>query len=474
MGGEASHNKIIMDEKKSLPVVTLLFHDWKKAETYSAIFREMGVIPEFFDNLKDFWMAHLVQSPHLSLIEVNALSDLELSLLDHPKLKTNDWNVAFVANSTNLPLVCSLGSIPHCGVIWDEVDFGRAQLQGILKRLNEVLKKDQEIASLRSEIAKVNNRKESLVTENNRWLAQKKVFQSALGVARELSHSSSINFHEKMAKVFDAESACLAYTVYQLNQDGTKLYCPQLSSKKYEKLSSLWLGEVCDQGIKTFAENMAYQVVLEELSGPIVLLKVRSFGSLPDYLIFISTKEIFKEDYPWFLIEEGLSKALIQSSQKDSPSLLSLEWNPYKLFDFLDREYFQGSGNYSFLTIDFSSLLKVISDHPFVSFDWHQFNRDFVSQCSNFAQEDFNFCFLNVRQMVVVINSKDSVLFKTALQRLVRSFDFFRYFQDPDLIFKTSIELDVLDGFTTLKEVRIEKNISSQNSATRITHIEGP
>lgn len=76
--------------------------------------------------------------------------------------------------------------------------------------------------------------------------------------------------------------------------------------------------------------------------------------------------------------------------------------------------------------------------------------------------------------MVVIINSKESSLFKSSLQRLVKGFDFFRYFQDPDLVFKTSIELDILDGFTTLKEVRTEKNIHAPHNSTRIAHIEGP
>ena len=76
--------------------VALLMEDKAQAKEVSDMFKSMGVMPEYYDSLRDFWPGILTSQPSLCIVDVKLMSDGELVYKNHPLVQSKKTSEFFL------------------------------------------------------------------------------------------------------------------------------------------------------------------------------------------------------------------------------------------------------------------------------------------------------------------------------------------------------------------------------------------
>ena len=118
--------------------VALLLSDLNEVKEISAVFRKLGIIPHFYEDLKTFWTGTIERIPSLCIIDVKKMSDGEFALHDHPAVKSEKLPIVFFYTKNTEPLLVSTNDFFHLGLLKKTENY-ESSLKAILKRLNHFI-----------------------------------------------------------------------------------------------------------------------------------------------------------------------------------------------------------------------------------------------------------------------------------------------------------------------------------------------
>ena len=87
--------------------VAILMEDILKAKEISNVFRLVGIVPEYYEDLREFWKSTLVAAPSFCIVDVKMMNQEELLFKDHPLVVKGKMPTAFYFNEDSKALLFS-------------------------------------------------------------------------------------------------------------------------------------------------------------------------------------------------------------------------------------------------------------------------------------------------------------------------------------------------------------------------------
>ena len=136
--------------------VALLLSDLNEVKEISTVFKKLGIIPHFYEDLKTFWTGTLDRTPSLCIVDVKKMSEGEFALHDHPLVKAEKLPLVFYYTHNTEPLLVSTFDFFHLGLLKKSEQGALpgavydTQLRSILKRLNHLIGLEKENHNLKA------------------------------------------------------------------------------------------------------------------------------------------------------------------------------------------------------------------------------------------------------------------------------------------------------------------------------------
>ncbi|MCO4792117.1 MAG: hypothetical protein KC493_00280 [Bacteriovoracaceae bacterium] len=423
--------------------VALLLPEIEDVKEISDIFRSMGVIPHFYQDLKSFWQGVLAKIPSLAIVDVRNMSEGERLLRNHPFVKSNQLPLCFYYNEATVPLVFSTFEIPNYGLIKKETNL-RGQLKSVLVRYNRdmaAIKRDENFkltqGKLERQVTSLLGATEKFKEENYYHDYLKSI------IDRFEAHRDVYDFYKVLEKSFDSIKEVREWALLELSQNGQRLVSPELENDKYKKIPSLWLGQACQSGIQQFAQNMANQIGLDMLGGEIMSLMIRGRHDLPDKVLLVrACDEEFLNNFDWESLELHISgiycRLLLreQRSVKERESQLVQPWELFSLMDNVnyDSKNVLAADEYTLIDLNFSGLVDFVRDKPSVRFYWQQFITEFFNGFDNQYKLSYRTNCMGVNNIGLVATAENAERVFRSMKAYVSRYPFWKYFEDVDIV----------------------------------------
>ena len=452
--------------------VALLLADMKDVQDVSAVFRQAGVIPHFYEDLKTFWREVTLKAPTLCVVDVRKMSEGDLVFKNHPMIAKNILPVAFVYSNETSPLLYSTYEIFNLGLLNTSLNF-KGQVKSLLWRVNKELNLENKIRSLEYSETKV-QRQLGVLDTAFVDLKERRYYDERLKEICgdfERAKLNGSDFFDACEKVFSGMKEVAEFSYLELSHNGQKLVSPKSFVKKFRMIPALWLGKACPEGIEYFAQKMASEVTVETLGSDLMQLQIRGTGDLPEKLIFIRTEtEEFLNSFNWSFLEIFLCGIYGYFKIRNHQAMDSSRFvGPWELFSVLDSYlYGKTAGqnleidkDISLIDVDFSLMVEVIKSKPHIRFHWKNFIYDFVSRLEGHTKVDFRVSCLGVDHLALVVEKRIGEAFFKNLKGFVERFSYWRYFEESELILtkemmplvkmvplSSSAYLRLLDGYS--------------------------
>lgn len=429
--------------------IALLLSEITEVKEISAIFKRLGIIPHFYEDLKTFWDETLVRIPSLCIVDVKKMSEGEFVLSNHPAVKSEQLPLVFFYTKMTEPLLISTNDFFHLGYLKKTEDY-EDSLRSILKRLNHFIHLTFENEMLKNEKVKMIEAVEKLKDEKI-LLEQTDQYQSMVRrVCVQLEESAGEgDFFKTIESVFQDINEISEFAMLELSFNGQKLISPISHVKKFRAIPSLWLGQACLKGIELFAQNMATQVAIEIMGGNLVSLLIKGNFSKPDKVLFVKTQnELFYNHFDWSLLEAYLNGFYARFKNK-LESELSVDKkinSPFKAMSFLDKFLF-GSGShdssgkialqksdYRLVNLDLTSLVENILKKASNHFYWERFEKEFTNKLEIQTRIDFRTFSYSVNHIAFLVESRDLDSFFLELKDFASRFSYWKYFEESDVV----------------------------------------
>lgn len=462
--------------------VALLLADMKDVQDISVVFRQAGVIPHFYEDLKTFWREVTTKTPTLCVVDVRRMSEGDLVLKNHPLVIKNVLPLAFVYSNETAPLLYSTYQLFNLGLLNTSLNF-RGQVKSLLWRVNKELDLQGKIRSL--EYSEHKAQRQLGVLDNAFVdLKERRYFDERLKEVCTDFERAKLNgsdFFDACEKVLSAMPEVAEFSYLELSHNGQKLISPKSFVKKFRMIPALWLGKTCNEGIEYFAQKMASEVTVETLGSDLMQLQIRGTGDLPEKLLFIRAEnEEFLNSFNWSFLEIFLCGVYGYFKIKNHQAMDSSRFvGPWELFSVLDSYLFgkvagqniDGDKEIALFDVDFSLMIEVIKSKPHIRFHWKNFLYDFVSRLEGHSKVDFRVTPLGVDHLALVVEKRMGEVFLKNLRHFVERFSYWRYFEDSELILtkemvpsvrmlplSSSAYLRHLDGYSVFINDSIRKN----------------
>jgi len=430
-------------QNKKMPQVALLMGDRVEARRLAQVFRKMGILPCVYDSLVEFGRSLFKDRPDLSIVDIVKMREGDYLLKNHPLVKDESLFLSFYYREDNAHLLGTIDEFFNLGTICREREY-EGQLKSILKRVNRYLKYQYMEDDLKKRVVRMQKRSAKLTSS----LEYIKLKERNETMAYELIHKieeshSELHFGYAIQRAMAAWDDIEAFGIYELSQNGQKLVSPKNShfaSTRFESLPSLWLGQVCKNGIESFAQTMALQVAMDLFGSTVFSIKVTGREMFPDMMVYLKPKDetIFSQ-FPWELFElllngvygQYLLKKTLSEREREKQDLYS----PWEFMSFVDEGYYGNLPGRCFLfSLDFSELLATIKEVKEAPFAWKDFARDFYLEMKKQLKGDFKASSFNVNNLSFFFEGYGHDIFLEELKRFSFQFPYWRYFDDPSLL----------------------------------------
>ena len=435
--------------------VAILMDDLNEIKKIAQVFRKIGIIPNFYNDLKSFWYDTLERTPAICLIDVMKMSEGELALKSHPKVKNDSMPVVFYHTDSTAPLLFSTYEIFNYGVLKKSDDY-TGVVKNILRRVNKFVELEDDnknLSKMRTELDKHLNK---IVGATSKY-RENEFFNSKLNDicnSLEDQRTKSFDLFNACNAVFSSFNEIVKYSFVELSYNGQKLISPDSTSIKYKKIPTLWLGQTSKNGIQNFAQNMANQVSVDLLGGHVMSLMIKGKFELPDKIIFIQSEdEEWLDNFDWNSFERYLSGLNNFFELKNSPVVADRSEiiQPWELMSILDRYFFGAVPNEAgtaqikddiyLIDVDLTSLLDIVRSKITMRFFWSNFFTEFVNkfkaQYSNFQ---FRVSCMSIDHMGFVVNKEVGNDFFVAIKSYCSRYPYWRHFEDVDLVLARDIK----------------------------------
>jgi hypothetical protein len=466
--------------------VALLFSDINEVKELSAVFRKLGIIPHFYEDLKTFWTGTMERIPSLCIVDVKKMSEGDLVLRNHPHIDTEKLPLIFFYTKNTEPLLVSTNDFFHLGLLKKSENY-EAPLKAILKRLNHLMILEKENKNLKNESHKQAQAIEALKMEKL-TMVQTDQYQSMVkSVCLNLEeHRSEADFFKAVEKVFQDVEEMSEFAMMELSFNGQKLISPISHVQKFRAIPSLWLGQACPAGIELFAQNMATQVAVDIMGGDLVSLLIKGTNAKPDKIMFIKAKsELFYNQFDWNMLEAYLNGfyASFKNRLDSEPSPSKKFSSSFEAMSFLDQFLF-GSNlhakeslqagkkmDYRLVDLDLSSLVDLAMKKNGNRFFWNKFEKEFINRLEIQSRSDFRVFDFGVNHLGFLIMASDLDAFFDELKEFSAKFSYWKYFEDGEgvlsQIIKPKVTMVPLSAFAYLKSTQNAQQSLSEKTADK-------
>lgn len=453
--------------------VALLFSDINEVKEISAVFRKLGIIPHFYEDLKTFWSGTLERIPSLCIVDVKKMSEGDLVLRNHPYIESEKLPIVFFYSKNTEPLLVSTNDFFHLGLL-KKTEHYEAPLRAILKRLNHFMKIEAENHFLKNEKIKQHEIIEKLKIENL-TIAETDQYQSMVkSVCLQLEElRGESDFFKAVEKVFQGIDEIAEFAMMELSFNGQKLLSPISHVQKFRTIPSLWLGQACPQGIELFAQNMATQVAVEVMGGDLVSLLIKGNLARPDKIMFVKAKnELFYNQFDWNMLEAYLNGfyASFRNKLDSEPAPSKKFTSSFEAMSFLDQFLFGSNINaseevklskkldYRLIDLDLSSLVDLVLKKSSNRFFWSKFEREFINRLEIQSRVDFRVFDYGVNHLGFLVMAADLDAFFDELKDFSAKFSYWKYFEESDgvlsQIVKPKVTMIPLSAYAYLKSTQ--------------------
>ena len=438
--------------KKDLKV-GLLLADILVAKKVSRIFRKIGIIPFIYEQLSD--VLEEKRHPSLLIADVTLMSDGTHTLADVSEIRDEKLPLAFYYEQPSKPLLVSTYNLFHLGLISGESPL-EGQIKGVLKRLNHIIRLEADGHQLNT-IEGQHKREVQSLYQRNEQLKQFHFYNEELGRLIRLIENQKIqgDFFLACEKVLDNETVIESFTYFELSMTGQKLITPTTACKKFHKIPSLWLKDTCARGIDPYAQNLASQVAVELMGDNLVSLHLKSQYSQPSALFFIKVKDSdFLSLFDWDLFENylnGLYSYFDLYKQRGAENLTKTA-SVWDVFSVLDNQLYSTLGGKSLVEeeewkvvqLSFKKILGYVTNAKGIRFYWDNFYTDFVKLLFEKCKMDFSLAPSSVVDLTFLVQEGDKNEFYAKLSEHARTFSYWRYFDDADLVLNKDLTPHIL------------------------------
>ncbi len=432
--------------------VALLLEDLSLAKEFSDIFRELGVIPHFYEDLSSFWNGTLEILPTLSLIDVKKMHEGDLLLKNHPFVINEQMPMAFFFTTGSAPLLHSTFDFLNLGTILQGANY-KGQIKSILKRLNKILSYEHKLSNLELEKGKLSNQVRGLI-EVSQVYKEDNYFEKYLKNIFnkfDTNKKSAFDFFSVCETVFSELQDIVEFSYVELSSNGQRLVSPEGQSMKYVPIPSLFLGKTCKQGIAEFAQNMSSQVAVELLGGEVMSLNITGIEANPDLIIYLRLSDFeLAEKVDWTSLESHLNGvyAYFKESGKAIIKREARFITPWEAFSLFDKQVKMASvgeikNQYALIDIDLSELIQTVRVGDCGEFSWKEFFQDFVTRVTSSFSYDLKFMSMGVANLGVVCDHEHIDQVMNHLKNISVRFSYWRYFEQSDALLTKNLKPEI-------------------------------
>ena len=471
--------------------VALLLSDLNEVKEISAVFRKLGIIPHFYEDLKTFWTGTLERIPSLCIIDVKKMSDGEFALHDHPAVKSEKLPIVFFYTKNTEPLLVSTNDFFHLGLLKKTENY-ESSLKAILKRLNHFMILQIDNQKLNLEKIEMSEAIEKLKDEKLK-MEQTDQYQSMVKtVCAQLEDlRGESDFFRSVEKVFQSVDEISEFALFELSFNGQKLISPIAHVQKFRAIPSLWLGQACPKGIELFAQNMATQVAVEVMGGDLVSLLIKGNHSRPDKIMFIKARnELFYNNFDWNMLEAYLNGfyASFKNKLDSEPSVEKKFSSSFEAMSFLDQFLFGNNPleiglakpfnklDYRLIDVNLTSLIDLVLKKSNNRFFWSKFEKEFINKLEIQTRSDFRTFECGINHIAFLVESQNLDSFFDELKDFSSKFSYWKYFEESDGILSQTITPKVtmvpLSAFAYLKAVQNASLIHNEKASETISNKE--
>jgi hypothetical protein len=416
--------------------VAILTADIAQAKSLSDNLREFGIFAHYHQELDEFWVAINSQKPDLCIVDVAKMSQGGLVFKNHPRVLKDDLNYAFFYSEESKFLLNSTYHLPHIGYIRSEVNL-KGQLESLLSRVLRDKDGVRREKFLQARIQRLQKRSSRLVSDINESVK----FHERLNTVNSLieyveNNVDKFDFNSVICQMFCDWEGVKSFGMYELNKSGQKLVSHAFSRKKYHALPQLWLGKTCEDGIESFAQDMALQVAIDVVGSNLRTVEIHGQYDNPDILLLVETNEELTENFNWKLFQDLISglyrKDLLRVSSRVTNSRFLSPWEALSLQD--DIYYHQKTNEVKLINIEFSKLIGQVKSHYNNRFYWKAFYQDFIHHLDAQLGQGAYFTEYGVHELLIFCERENFDKDLLAIKSFVKTFAYWRYFEDSSLV----------------------------------------
>ncbi|PIK16457.1 hypothetical protein [Halobacteriovorax sp. JY17] len=432
--------------------VALLLEDMALAKEFSDIFRELGVVPHYYEDLDSFWNGTLEVLPTLSLIDVKKMHEGNLLLKKHPFVINEQMPMAFYFTTGSAPLLHSTFDFLNLGTILHGANY-KGQIKSILKRLNKMISYEHMLSNLELEKGKLFNQVRGLI-EVSQVYKEDNYFEKYLkGIFTKFDSAkrTSFDFFDACETVFSELQDIVEFSFVELSANGQRLVSPEGQSMKYVSVPSLFLGKTCKQGIAEFAQNMSSQVAVELLGGEVMSLNVTGSDVNPDIIIYLKLNDMeLAERIDWSSLESHLN-GIYAYFRDNGKAVIKREARfitPWEAFSLFDKQIKMASvgdikNQFALVDIDLSELIQTARVGDSGEFSWKEFFQDFVTRVTSTFSYELKFISMGVSNIGVVCDHEHVDQVMSHLKNISVRFSYWRYFERADALLSKNLKPEI-------------------------------
>lgn len=433
------------DQKENSLEIALLIKDIVHAKKISNVFRQIGIVPHFYEDIRSFWNGILNTNPALAIVDVKLMSSDGLNILQHPLINKHKVPVSFFYEETSKPLLVSTFKAFHFGLISAALPI-KGQVKSVLVRLNEFIELKNNFSATQKNLGNLEGKVNALVQGYHEKKEGQFFYNYLQEVCEELERqASNKSFHETLETVFNQLDDVKEFGIYELNEKSQRLVSPPMMGGKYHKLPALWLGQTSENGIEFFAQNQASQVALDMLGGNIVTLYIQGARTNPEMVLYItSDNEEFLNHFNWKFFERFMGglysrKALELSHLKEE--LRKPLMSPWEFFGFINEQRVHNKGgDFALIDLDFSILVDTVSSQTHHLFHWKNLFREFVNSLATKSKVEFQASQVGPRNICFVVKENVANEMFQLLKLFSSRYPYWRYFEESEDFFTTNLK----------------------------------
>lgn len=432
--------------------ISILCGNLSYSKRISNVLRKFNVNPYVFDNRHEFWRENLDKPSHLAFVFVDELVEQATfaenefgwkPLHEHPSYQNLSMSFVFFSDRSNLPLMKTAFELFCFGSFVIEDEGLEKKVEGYLRKIELGQRLVKENRSLKVQLVEKERQINTLAQVGQQELREKDFNKELKRVTRIIQkETSNQEFFDGFAKVMDGWEEIESFAFVEPTLDGNKIVSPYFSGVKYKVLPSCFVGgKRCLGGIETLGTSLSYQMACDFFSKEFITLSLRLRPEDRAFaIVYIQAPKEFIEEFDWEQFSLNLSGFYSKSLVSKIAARISDDQylSPWGFQSFLNSGE-EALENFRFYLLDYSNLIEVAKRVSTSNFQWGTFEDHFKAALKARLNQVYKGVLFDDLGFVFVVNEEEAEEFEVVLSKLSKTFSYWRYFENPDLILAESL-----------------------------------